>query len=162
MLMNEPDPFTANTPNYRYGFLAAALHRLLERPIGSPLEPEELRQLELAKAFLSDVLAGARLVSKGETRAVSATRAIGALDYALGPLQAMEELRDFSEERLLGLFNDMLKSIEESIRAGHLAGEEDALRVARGFFGYLNQSILATLSRQHREPPSRVNRPVMT
>src|SRR5437879_5083442 len=77
--MNEPDPFTANTPNYRYGFLAAALHRLLERPIGSPLAPEELRQLALAKTFLADVLAGARLVSKGETRTVSATRAIGAL-----------------------------------------------------------------------------------
>jgi len=159
--MNEPDPFTANTPNYRYGFLAAALHRLLERPVGTPLGAEELRQLTLAKAFLSDVLAGARLVSKGETRAVSAARAIGALDYALGPLQAMEELRDLSEERLLSFLNDMLRSIDESIHERRLAGDKDTLRVSRGFFGHLNQSILATLSKQHREPPSRVSRPLM-
>jgi hypothetical protein len=160
--MNEPDRFTANTPNYRYGFLAAAVHRLLERPIGSPLSPEELRQLFLAKSFLSDVLAGARLVSKGETRSVSASRAIGALDYALGPLQAMEELRDLSEERLLLVFTEMLRSIDDSIRARHLAGDEATLRVARGFFGYLNQDILAALSRQHREPAARVNRSLMT
>ena len=160
--MNEPDLFTANTPNYRYGFLAAALHRLLERPFGSPLTPEELRQLALAKTFLADVLAGARLISKGETRTVSATGAIGALDYALGPLQAMEELRDFSEERLLSLFSEMLRSIDESIRAKQLAGDEGTLRVARQFFGQLHQSILATLSQQHREPPFRVSRSVMT
>jgi len=161
--MNEPDPFTANTPNYRYGFLAAAVHQLLERPMGSSLNPEELRQLDLARAFLSDVLAGARLVSnRGETRAVSPSRAIGALDYALGPLQAMEELRDFSQERLLSLFNDMMVSIEESIRAGRVAGNEEALRLASGFFGHLNESILAALSRRHRESLSRVNRPVMT
>src|SRR5574341_31918 len=67
LFMHERDPFTVATPNYRYGFLAAALREVLSQPPGTTLDDEQRRQLALGKAFLTDVLAGASLVAKGET-----------------------------------------------------------------------------------------------
>ncbi len=150
----EPDPFVINTQNYRYGFLSAALRRTLNQALGSPLDQEDIRRLRLAKEFLSNVLAGARLVSRGETRAVSATQAMDALTYALGPLQAIETLRQLSQENLFRLFGDMLSSIDASIEAQQLKGEEQTLRTAAAFFAGLNDSILSALNREPKAGPA--------
>ncbi|HEX9431073.1 MAG TPA: hypothetical protein VF944_11920 [Candidatus Bathyarchaeia archaeon] len=153
--MNELDTFDLNTPNYRYGFLAAALPRTLARPLGARLTSEDCRLLSLARTFLSNVLDGARLVSKGETQAVSATQAMGALGYALGPLQAMEQLKTLSQDNLLTLFGRMLESVDLSITEGNLAGNEEALQIAAAFFSYLNQSILSTLNAESHSSTSK-------
>ncbi len=107
--------------------------------------------MTLGKAFLVDVLAGARLVSRGDTKAASPTRAISLLDYALGPLQAMERLRDQSEETVLKFLEDVLKLVGESVNEGRLAGDPSTLLGAKEFFGYLSDDILATLNRRQHE-----------
>jgi hypothetical protein len=152
--MHELDPLTANTPNYRYGFLSAALHQILGKPLGTTLGPEELRQMALGKAFLIDVLAGVNLVSRGETKAASPSRAIGVLDYALGPLQAMERLRDQSEETVLLFLEGVLRLVEESLATGRLSGDANTLLGAKEFFEYLSDDILAALNRRQHEPRS--------
>lgn len=149
--MHELDPLTANTPNYRYGFLSAGLHHILGKPVGTELSAEERRQVALGKAFLADVLAGATLVSRGDTKAASPTRAIGVLDYALGPLQAMERLRDQSEETVIRFLEDTLNALDASLAAGRLTGDAETLLGAKEFFTYLSDDILSTLNRTQHE-----------
>jgi hypothetical protein len=153
--MNELDPFAANVPNYRYGFLAAALSEILARPLGAGLSDEDVRQLMLARDFLNDILAGVALVVKGEARNVSATRAIGALDYALGPLQAMERAREISEDGLRAMFEEMQQVITESIANRSVSGLAPSVATALQFFGQLSEGILATLGKQQREAEGR-------
>lgn len=150
--MHETDPFTANAPNYRYGFLSGALHQIFSRPIGAEFGAEERRQLDLGLAFLADLVAGVSLVSRGETRAASPTRAVGVLDYALGPLQAIERLR--TEEGALSFLEQILHMIEESLAGGRLTGDAALVAEAKEFFGHLSDDIVATLNRRSRAPRS--------
>jgi hypothetical protein len=154
--MNELDPFAANVPNYRYGFLAASLSEILARPLGTGLSEEDLRQLALARDFLNEILAGVALVVKGEARNVSTTRAIGALDYALGPLHAMERAREISEDGLRVMFEEMQQVITESIANRSVSGRVASVATARQFFGQLSEGILAALGKQQRESDERI------
>ena len=147
-MIENPDPLTLDAKNYHYGFLAASLHGVLDRPLGSPLSPQEQRQVDLAQQFLSDAIAGVRLVSRGETGAFSAVSAVGALGRALGPLDGFHTLR--SEEEILGLFRTMQESLVESLRNGHLSGSPDALRDAARLFDFLHEKILVSLKGRRR------------
>ena len=146
--MNRPDLFHLDAQNYRYGFLSAAVDEVLSRPIGSQLDDEQVRKLDLARAFLTDVVAGAKLVSKGEPAAASALGAVRALGYALGPLAAMEQLHVTTEDDLLDLFKTMLEYVERSARERQLAALPEALQMTHAMFSFLSDSILASLNQR--------------
>ena len=144
--MNAADSFAHSAQNYRVGFLAASLEPVLCRPVGTALAEGEARQLRLAGEFLHDVLAGARLVSKGETGAVSATRAVRALGYALGPLAAIQSLA--TEDDVVVLLRDMVDCTERSSNAGQLSGPVETLGAMAILFSHLSQAILASLNQR--------------
>lgn len=146
--MLERDRFARDAENFRYGFLSAALEPVLSRTVGSPLTDEEIRQLELARSFLSDVVDGARLVSKGEASSVSARRAVDALGYALGPLEAMKQLQLDSEEQVLIVLRAMLDCIKQSISQRRLEGAEMPLAWTAQLFKLLDASGLSSVKRR--------------
>lgn len=150
--MHETDSFTANTANYRYGFLSAGLQQVLGKPTGTELDGDEQRQVEMGRDFVADVLAGASLVSKGKTKAASPSHAANILDYALGPLQSMERVRDLSEDRVIKFLEEVHKALEETVQAHRVAGQLEGRRDAIEFFGHLSDEILATLNQRHRQP----------
>jgi hypothetical protein len=144
--MHETDSFTANTANYRYGFLSAGLHQVLAKPAGAELDSDEQRQVEMGREFVAEVLAGASLVSKGQTKAASPSHATNVLAYALGPLQSMERVKDLSEERVIQFLEQVHNALDETVQAHRVTGQPERLKDAAEFFGHLSDEILATLS----------------
>lgn len=152
--MHERDPFVRNAENLRYSLLAAAVQRAIGRPVGTPISDEEVRQLSLGSAFLADVIAGAKLVTKGEqTAAASASGAVDALGYALGPLEAMERLHLATEDDLLGLFREIQDCLNTSIEKHQVLGSERALNQTRALFRFLHEGILASLNHRRTITP---------
>ena len=145
--VHERDPFARNAENYRYGILAAAVQQALSKPSGAPLSDEQVRQLSLGSDFLGNVIAGAKLVSRGEhTLSSSASGAVDALGYALGPLEAMQELNLSTEDDLLGVFREIQDCLNTSIKERQVCGSAQALMLTRALFHFLHEGILASIN----------------
>jgi hypothetical protein len=143
------DHLAIEAQNFRYGFLSAGVHDVLGRGLGSALSKQEVAQLEDVEQFLSDVIAGVRLIDGGAP-AAAVRHPMAALGRVLDPISAIEQFRSYGARELLALFDGIRALIHESAVAGKLSGNKEQLQLAMVVFGALTQSILSYFQRQAR------------
>lgn len=147
--MGAPDPFVHNAQNFRYGFLSAATSKILEKAEGATLMEDELRVLELAKAFLEDIIAGVRLVSMGESNSGSAMSAVRALRYTHSPLNLIDELNTATKPQgFLDFFKSTLSFIEDSLKSKSIAPPKKSREATANLFQVLSTSILSSMAQK--------------
>jgi hypothetical protein len=147
--MSASDQMAIEAQNFRYGFLSAGLSDVLHREIGSSLSELESAQLMDAERFLSDVIAGVRLIGGGAP-AAAIRHPMAALGRVLDPISAIDQFRSFGAPELLKLFDSIREFMHDSAARGRLDGNLDQLKYARVLFDALTQSILSYLQKQSR------------
>jgi len=150
--MYERDPLARDAENFRFSLLSSAVEPILTRRADSVLNEEDLRKLGLARDWLADVMAGARLIAKGQSSAVSPRRAVDALVYVLSTLEAMALIA--TEDELLDRLRGMLAAMDRCIQQKRVAADEAPLRDMAALFRGLNQSVLSDIKNRSAYRPA--------
>ena len=139
-----------------FSFLAVLASRAITAILdATPPGPEELQALPKAERFLRDISSGAAFVTTGNhVQGFDAVRSVNALDFAMGPMETLEQL--LVDKDIASYFGEVAAAVSRSENLEHALTENERslLEFASNFFSALYESLTWMLTYPGEKEPS--------